>query len=76
MLPLFPFLYIHPDTSARMLQQELPVLWKCVMWLGTSSMPRKARLGSEIRQRLTHSILVAEEASLDLLLASLCFIAW
>jgi hypothetical protein len=75
-LKYFPFIYIPSTTRAQQLRQERPFLWLCIMAVGSKSKSQQQILGSKIRQKIAHELVVQSERNVDLLLGILAFIGW
>ncbi|PYH98428.1 hypothetical protein BO71DRAFT_426074 [Aspergillus ellipticus CBS 707.79] len=75
-LPCFPFIHIPDTTSAQALQQESPVLWRCIAVAECRDAARQAALCVEIRETFAAAVLVDCQRSLDLLQGLLVYLAW
>jgi hypothetical protein len=75
-LKYFPFIYIPSTTRAQQLRQERPFLWLCIMAVGSKSKSQQQILGSKIRQKIAHELVVQSERNVDLLLGILAFLGW
>ena len=75
-LKYFPFIYIPSTTRAQQLRQERPFLCLCIMAVCSKSTSQQQLLGSKIRQKIAHELVVQSERNIDLLLGILAFIGW
>lgn len=75
-LKYFPCVYIPPDTTTHQLQQEKPLLWLCIMRLGSNSTSRQQLIGQKIRQMIAEAMVIESEKNLDLLLGLLVYMGW
>ncbi|KAH8673726.1 hypothetical protein BX600DRAFT_547409 [Xylariales sp. PMI_506] len=77
MMPLFPFVIIPPDMSAKTLRLERPFTWKATMLEACSlDGDRQLRLGRDLLKDLSEALLVKPHKSLDVLQGLLLFIGW
>jgi hypothetical protein len=72
----FPFIHIPAITIASQLRQERPLLWLCIMTVGSKSTSQQQVLGSKIRETIAREMVVQSEKNIDLLLGILTFIWW
>jgi hypothetical protein len=72
----FPLIYIPSTTTASQLRQERPLLWLCIMTVGSKSTSQQQVLGSKIRETIAREMVVQSEKNIDLLLGILIFIWW
>jgi hypothetical protein len=75
-LKYFPCVYIPLDTTTQQLQQERPLLWLCIMRLGSKSASRQQLIAKKIRQLIAEAMVIESEKSIDLLLGLLVYVGW
>jgi hypothetical protein len=75
-LKYFPCVYIPPDTTTEQVQQERPLLWLCIMRLGSKSASRQQLIAKKIRQLIAEAMVIESEKSIDLLLGLLVYMGW
>ncbi|KAL4795397.1 hypothetical protein BDV19DRAFT_363077 [Aspergillus venezuelensis] len=75
-LPFLPFIRLHLDTTAQSLREEKPFLFKAIMACTSSSILERRARSTELREALARKTMGGIEASLDLLLSVLTYLAW
>ncbi|SPO01670.1 uncharacterized protein DNG_04343 [Cephalotrichum gorgonifer] len=73
-LPMFPFVCIHPDTTAAQLQKEWPVLWLNIRALCCKSFQEQLVLERQVCETMAQKILVDMDRNMDMLLGLIAFL--
>ncbi|KAI0160957.1 putative C6 transcription factor [Hypoxylon sp. FL1284] len=76
MLRQLAFFYIPPNVSAAQLRQERPFLFRAIIAVTVPTLQEKVAQGRELKRVLAQSALLENQASIDLLLGLLTYIAW
>lgn len=71
-----PIVYLPPPMTSNKLRQTRPLLWLSIMGCTTRSLKEAHAIGNQIRQIISHKVLLASERSLDLLQGLLVFLTW
>ncbi|KAL1881220.1 hypothetical protein Daus18300_001071 [Diaporthe australafricana] len=75
-LPHFPFLDLAPYESAQQLHESRPFLLRAICAVTRTSTQEKLAEGRKLKQELSHTMIVENQSSLDLLLGLMTFLAW
>ncbi|RDW76677.1 fungal specific transcription factor domain-containing protein [Aspergillus mulundensis] len=76
MLPSFPFIDLTPDMTSWYLRQNRPLLYQAICTVTTFSTQERLAQVEELKQKLFSSAFMKVESNIDLLLASLTYLAW
>ncbi|KAI0598795.1 hypothetical protein F4775DRAFT_552976 [Biscogniauxia sp. FL1348] len=75
-LKTFPFVFIHPETTAAQLASERPYLWLNIRAICSKSPSQRAVLGLRCREMTAKKVLVDMERNVDLLIGVLAYLGW
>ncbi|KAI5919994.1 hypothetical protein F4810DRAFT_685154 [Camillea tinctor] len=75
-LKTFPFVFIHPETTAAQLAAERPYLWLNIQAICSKSPSQRAALGLRCRETTAKKVLVDMDRNIDLLLGVLAYLGW
>lgn len=77
MLSIFPFVYLHPDMTAKQLREWYPFLWVNIMAVTVKHGTGKdVPITDSIKLFIAQKMVIDNEANLDILLGLLVFICW
>ncbi|KAJ5593833.1 C6 transcription factor [Penicillium hispanicum] len=76
MLPCFPFIYFAPGITAQQLRRDRPFLAEAIIAVATPSTQQKLTRAERLKYHLTHSAVLENQSSIDMLLGILTYIAW
>ncbi|KAH8700254.1 hypothetical protein BGW36DRAFT_405529 [Talaromyces proteolyticus] len=76
MLRFFAFLDLPLETSAQELRQEKPLLFRAIMTVTAPSIQLKLLRGRGLKHLIAQAALIETQASIDLLLTLLTYVAW
>ncbi|VUC38211.1 unnamed protein product [Clonostachys rosea] len=72
----FPFIDIAQEVTPAQFRRQYPMTSLCIVFIATSDLQRKVAMGNMIAEILTKKIIFQRRASIDLLLACICFTGW
>ncbi|KAI1630822.1 hypothetical protein F4809DRAFT_635202 [Biscogniauxia mediterranea] len=75
-LKTFPFVFIHPETTAAQVAAERPYLWLNIRAICSKSPTERVALGLRCREMTAKKVLVDMERNIDLLLGVLAYLGW
>lgn len=76
MLRFFAILHLPPEINAQQLQQERPLLFRAILTVTASSTQQRLLRGHELKQLIAQAAVVETQATIDLLLSVLTYVAW
>ncbi|KAL4774742.1 hypothetical protein BDW60DRAFT_205301 [Aspergillus nidulans var. acristatus] len=76
MLPSFPFIDLTPDMTSWYLRQNRPLLYQAICTVTTFSTQQRLVQVEELKRLLFSSAFLKVESTIDLLLATLTYLAW
>ncbi|KAL4978408.1 hypothetical protein BDW66DRAFT_149243 [Aspergillus desertorum] len=76
MLPCFPFIDLTPDMTSWYLRQNRPLLYQAIGTVTTFSTQKRLVQVEVLKRLLFSSAFLKVESSIDLLLATLTYLAW
>ncbi|KAL3479773.1 hypothetical protein BJX99DRAFT_221749 [Aspergillus californicus] len=76
MLRFFAFMHLPPSLTAKKLRQDRPHLFQAIMAVSSPTTKEKRARGAGLKALLAHNIIEETDATIDLLLCILTYIAW